>query len=122
MAHRTPSPGSNAPGTDPTRIGDQPALRTSSGAIWLVCSSIFTAVCLIPLIGIVASGGAAAMVALIAVVLLLCLLAATFIIRFQAQPGPLRLRWLAACMLAMAVVALAAMIVCVAIVWSSVPR
>jgi len=122
MPHRTPDSGMTGPGTDPTKVIDQPALRTSSGAIWLVCSSIFTAVCLIPLIGIVASGGAAASVALIAVVLLLCLLAAVFIIRFQAGPGPLRLRWLAACMLAMAVVALVAMIICVAIVWTSVPR
>lgn len=122
MPHRTPEPGMTGPGTDPTKVTDQPALRTSSGAIWLVSSSIFTAVCLVPLIGIVVSDGTAATVALITAVLLLCLLAAMFIIRFQAEPGPRRLRWLAVCMLAMAVTALTAMSICVTIVWASVPR
>lgn len=122
MPHRTPGPGGSGPGLDPTKVISQPALQTSSGVIWLVSSSIFTAVCLVPLIGIVISGGRAAAVALVAVVLLLCLLAAMFLVRFQADPGPRRLKWLAACMLAMAVVALAAMIVCVAIVWGSAGR
>ncbi|MDQ0613030.1 O-antigen/teichoic acid export membrane protein [Microbacterium sp. W4I4] len=122
MSHRTPDHGAPYPGLDPTKVTSQPALRTSSGAIWLVASTVFTAVCLIPLIGIIVTDGAAAIVALIAVVVLLCLLAAMFIIRFQAEPGPRRLRWLAACMLAMAVVALTAMVICVAIVWGSVPR
>ncbi|MFD5225276.1 hypothetical protein ACFWHT_06590 [Microbacterium sp. NPDC058342] len=121
MPHRTHAQNAASPVPDPTKVLDQPALRTSSGAVWLVSSTVFTGVCLIPLIGIVVAGGAAATVALIAVVLLLCLLAAVFLIRFQAPPGPLRLRWLAACMLAMAVVALIAMIVCVWIAWTSVP-
>ncbi|MFD5214674.1 hypothetical protein [Microbacterium sp. NPDC058345] len=99
---------------------NQPALRTSSGAIWLITATVFTAVCLVPLIGIVITGGAAASVALIATVLLACLLTAMFIVRFTMTPGTRQLRWLAASMLSMAVVALIAMVICVMIVWASV--
>src|SRR5690606_41820720 len=120
MPHRTREPGATGPEVHSTKVIDQPALQTSSAMIWLVSSSVFTAVCLVPLIGIAVTGGPAAAVALVAAVLL-CLLAAVFLIRFQATPGPRRLRWLAAGMLAMAVVALAAMSACVAIVWSSGP-
>lgn len=31
---------------DPTRIGDQPALRTSSGAVWLVAGGVLAALCI----------------------------------------------------------------------------
>lgn len=31
--------------SDPTRIGNQPALRTSSGASWLVVGAIFVIIC-----------------------------------------------------------------------------
>ncbi len=30
---------------DPTKVGNQPALRTSSGAIWLVVGGILAAIC-----------------------------------------------------------------------------
>lgn len=103
-------------------VTSQPALRTSSGAVWLVCSSVFVGLCLIPLIGIIATHGPAAMVAVAATVLLLCLLGAMFVVRFAVPPGRGRLRWLAACMLAMAVLALVAMMICVSIAWSSMPR
>ncbi len=33
---------------DPTRMANQPALRTSSGAVWLIVAAIFTAVSLVP--------------------------------------------------------------------------
>lgn len=114
-----PVPGSSS---DPTRVMNQPALRTSSGTVWLIAASVFVAICLVPLIGIVLSGGAAATVALVASVLLVGLLAAMFVVRFTVHWGPYRLRRLAACMLAMAVVALIAMIVCVMIVWAPLMR
>jgi len=120
MRRNAPDP---VPGTrtDPTRVMNQPALRTSSGAIWLVAASVFTAVCLVPLVGIIVQGGSAASVALVATVLLACLLTAMFLVRFTMTPGSRQLRWLAVCMLSMAVVALVAMAVCVMIVWASVP-
>ena len=106
----------------PTMVTNQPALRSSSGAVWLISSVVFVAVCLVPLVGIIAVRSAAAPVAVIAVVLLLVLLAAEFVLRFTISVRSHRLRWLAACMLTMAVVALTSMMVCVSIVWSSVPR
>lgn len=118
-APEPPVPGSR---TDPTRVMNQPALRTSSGAIWLVAATVFTAVCLVPLVGIIISGGAAASVALVATVLLACLLTTMFIVRFTMTPGTRQLRWLAACMLGMAMVALIAMIICVTVVWTSLQR
>lgn len=108
--------------SDPTMVTNQPALRSSSGAVWLISSVVFVAVCLVPLVGIIAVRSAAAPVAVIAVVLLLVLLAAEFVLRFTISVRSHRLRWLATCMLTMAVVALTSMMVCVLIVWSSVPR
>jgi hypothetical protein len=119
-----PTPGAPVPGSrsDPTMVTNQPALRSSSGTIWLVSSCIFVAVCLMPLVGIAMTGGAPTPVAIVTSSLLVCLLAAMFAVRFIVDSQPRRLRWLAACMLAMAVVALAGMTVCVWIVWSSIGR
>lgn len=100
-------------------VTNQPALRSSSGTIWLVCSCVFVAVCLIPLVGIIVAGGAPAPVAVVAAALLVCLLAAVFAVRFAVASQRSRLRLLAACMLAMAVIALIGLMVCVSIVWSS---
>jgi hypothetical protein len=101
-------------------VTNQPALRSSPGTIWLVCSCVFVVVCLIPLVGIIVTGGAPAPVAIVAVALLVCLLAAMFAVRFAVTSQQSRLRLLAACMLAMAVVALVGLMVCVTIVWTSV--
>ena len=113
---RTRVPGSSS---DPTLVTNQPSLRSSSGAVWLICSAVFVAVCLVPLIGIVAVRSAATPVAIVAIVLLVGLLAAEVVVRLLISAPLQRLRWLAACMLSMAVVALIAMMVCVSIVWSS---
>lgn len=37
---------------DPTRIGDQPALRTSSGAVWLIVGGALAVVCIGLLLGL----------------------------------------------------------------------
>ncbi|MDT0157004.1 hypothetical protein Q9R19_05115 [Microbacterium sp. ARD32] len=118
-SRRVPVPDS---ASDPTMVTNQPALRSSSGAVWLIASGVFVAVCLVPLIGIIATGSAATPVAVVAVVLLVALLVAEFVVRLMVDARAHRLRWLAACMLAMAVIALVSMMVCVSIVWSSVPR
>lgn len=108
----------SGPGFDPTLVRSQPALRTSSGAIWIIVASLFTAVCLVPLIGIVASGGAAAAVATTTAVVIVLLLAGMVVVRLTVRAGPPRLTVLAVCFLAMAVVALAGMATCVLIVWT----
>lgn len=109
--------GNGGTADDPTRVTNQPALRSSSGAVWLIMASVFTAVCLIPLIGIVTAGGAAGSVALVTATLLVVGLAAMVVIRLTVRDGPPRLRSLAGCFLAMALLALVGMAVCVAIVW-----
>jgi len=103
---------------DPTMVTNQPALRTSSGAIWIIVASLFTAVSLVPLIAIVADGSAAVPVALATAGLLVCGLVAMMIVRFTALDGPPRLRALAGCFLGMALVTLIGLLVCVAIVWA----
>jgi hypothetical protein len=37
---------------DPTRVGDQPALRTSSGAVWLVVGGAMAALCIVLLLAL----------------------------------------------------------------------
>ena len=108
----------SGPELDPTLVRSQPALRTSSGAIWIIVASLFTAVCLVPLIGIVAAGGVAGAVAIATAVAIVLLLAGMVVVRLTVQAGPPRLKALAVCFLAMAVVALAGMAACVLIVWA----
>jgi magnesium-transporting ATPase (P-type) len=103
---------------DPTRVTSQPALRSSTGAVWIIVAAAFTAVCLIPLVAIVGAGGAASVVALVTATLLVIGLVAMVVVRLRARPGPPRLRPLAVCFLAMALVALIGMAVCVMIVWA----
>ncbi len=102
---------------DPTMVTSQPALRTSSGAIWIIVAALFTAVSLVPLIAIVADGGPAAPVALVTASLLVAALVAMVIVRVSVAEGPRRLRALAGCLLSMALMALIGLLICVAIVW-----
>ncbi|RUQ07439.1 MULTISPECIES: hypothetical protein [unclassified Microbacterium] len=101
---------------DPTRMANQPALRTSSGAVWLIVATIFTAVSLVPLIGIVRSGGAAGTVGLVTAIILVLGLAAMVVIRLAVSSVRPRLRALAAGFLAMALLTLVGITVCVLLV------
>jgi len=103
---------------DPTLVTSQPALRTSSGAIWIIVGALFTAVCLIPLTAILAAGGAAGIVAAVTAGLLVAGLVAMVVVRVTAPDGPPRLKALAACLLGIALVALAGMATCVMLVWA----
>ncbi|MEV4774601.1 hypothetical protein LTA6_003368 [Microbacterium sp. LTA6] len=104
---------------DPSRVRNQPALRTSSGAIWLIVGAVFTAICLIPLVGIVATGRSAGMVAIATIVLMVALYAAMVTVRLAASPGPQRLQRMAFCFLSMAAVTLVGMIACVLLQWGA---
>ncbi|WP_124895556.1 hypothetical protein [Microbacterium sp. Y-01] len=104
-------------GLDPTLVTSQPSLRSSSGTIWIIVASLFAAMSLVPLVGIIANGGAAASVALVTATLVVCALIAMVVLRFTLRDGPPRLRALAGCFLGMALVALLGMVVCVMIVW-----
>lgn len=110
---------SDEPHADPTRVRSQPSLNTSAGTIWLVVGGLFTAICLVPLVSIVATGRSAAAVAGVTIVLLVALYAAMVAVRLSASPGPRRLQRMAICFLGSAGVALVGMIVCVMIQWGS---
>ena len=99
---------------DPTRMLDQPALRTSTGRIWIVMGGLFAAVGLIPFGFLIFSGSGRSRPAAIAVaVLVLVLYAMIVLARFLLTAGPVRLRAMAVCLLAMAAVALVGAWICV---------
>lgn len=100
---------------DSTLVRNQPALQTSSGAIWLVVGALFVAVSLIPFILIIVDGGPAVITASVASGIMLVLYLSMLIIRFATGPGRRRLRGLAACLLAIAVVGLGGMLLVVAL-------
>ncbi|WP_307296964.1 hypothetical protein [Microbacterium natoriense] len=99
-------------------VTDQPALRTSSGAIWIIVAALFTAVSLVPLIAIVADGSSAAPVALVTASLLVSGLVALVTVRLTVTERSPRLRALAGCFLGMTLVTLIGLLICVAIVWA----
>jgi len=99
-------------------VTNQPALRTSSGAIWIIVAALFTAVSLVPLIAIVADGSSAAPVALVTASLLVSGLVALVTVRLTVTARSPRLRALAGCFLGMTLVTLIGLLICVAIVWA----
>lgn len=109
-------------GLDPTLVTGQPALRSSSGAIWLVVAALFAVLSLVPLVAIAVDGGPAESVALVTATLVVGLLLAMLVIRWTVRDGPPRLRALAGCFLGMALIALIGMVVCVMIVWIPLTR
>lgn len=98
-------PGTQPP--DPTLMRNQPALRTSSGTIWLVMGGLFAAASLIPLVALgFVRPGPSAPLAIIAAVLVVIFFAAMVVTRVVVKPGPRRLRYLMIFLLAMAATAL----------------
>jgi hypothetical protein len=93
---------------DPTAIREQPALTTSTGAIWLIVGGLFAAVSLAELIAMSAlpNGTVAVVAAIVVAVLYLGMLIA----QFAMAPGRRRLGAQATAMLLMAAVALGAVL------------
>ena len=106
MTAREPEPRPERP-PDPTRVTDQPALRTSSGLVWLIMGGLFAAVG-VALFALLAFGGdgRATGLALTAAGVTLGLYALMLVARFAVRPGRTRLGLMAACMLSMAAVGL----------------
>ncbi len=109
-------------GLDPTLVTSQPALRSSSGAIWLVVAALFAVMSLVPLVAIAVDGGPAESVAIVTATLVVGLLLAMLVIRWTIREGPPRLHALAGCFLGMALIALIGMVICVMIVWIPLTR
>jgi hypothetical protein len=112
----TPDP--DPAGADPTRVREQPALTTSTGAIWLIVGGLFAAVSLGVLIPMATlPGGTVAVVgAIIVAVLYLGMVA----VRFAVPSGRRRLGMRAVGMLLIAAVALGAVLIVAGSAWNAV--
>ncbi|MGV2985712.1 hypothetical protein ACNPNP_18625 [Microbacterium sp. AGC85] len=107
---------------DPTRMANQPALRSSDGTIWIVVAGLFGLICLVPLsLLTVVDPRRSAPVAWITAILVIVLYAALLVSRWTVDDRERRLRIMAVLMLAMAAVALFGMLTCAAIEWSAGP-
>jgi len=101
---------------DPTRVTSQPALTTASGTSWVVVAALLAAACVFPLSSLlVVDPGPSLPVAVATAVAVGALLLTAVVLRFAVPAGRRRLRALAWCVIALAVVALAGLLVCLAI-------
>ncbi|WP_194421881.1 hypothetical protein [Microbacterium abyssi] len=107
---------------DPTRMANQPALRSSDGTIWIVVAGLFALICLVPLsLLTVFDPRDSAAVAWVTAVLVIALYVALLATRWAVNARERRLRIMAGLMIAMAAVALIGLLTCAAIEWSAVP-
>jgi uncharacterized membrane protein len=104
---------------DSGRVRDQPALTTSSGRSWLIVGGLFALVCLVVLVALL--GNPARGVAIFGIVAVLVLYAGMIVARLTARPGRRRLGIMAACMIALAAVALICVLVIAGATQLSVP-
>lgn len=107
-----------SPQTDPTRVGNQSALTTSTGRSWLILGGLFAAIAvaiLVPMTALPPAG--LALGALIAVALLYGVMV---VARLTIAPGRRRLRLMAAGMLGIAAVSLGAITLVTVATWRSV--
>lgn len=105
---------------DPTRMVNQPALRSSKGTVWLIMGAVFAAFSLIPFLALVfAEGRASAPTAAVVAIAIVLLYVAMIVTRFVLHQRVKRLRMLAALMLTMAAIALIGGLLCVFIEYSA---
>ena len=112
----TPDP--EPAGADPTRVREQPALTTSTGAIWLIVGGLFAVVSLGVLIPMAALPGGT--VAVVAAILVAALYLGMVVVRFAVPSASRRLGMLAVGMLLIAVVALGAVLLVAGAAWNAV--
>lgn len=98
---------------DSTRISDQPALRRSSGTVWIVSGGLFLVVVAAVLAAILVSGGPAVPYAIATLALAAVLYVVLLIARFAIRPGRVRLQVMAGSMICMAVVSIVGLLLCV---------
>ena len=109
-------------GLDPTKMANQPALRSSDGLIWMITAGLFLLICGVPLVLLtLVEPRASAPMAWITAIVLVALYAALVTARGVVADRKRRLRLMAVLMLAMAGVALIGLFLCAMIEWSAVP-
>lgn len=117
-AHHRPPQNSarNERQLDPMMMKNQPALRTSSGLIWVIMGTLFAAACLVPLAFLAFGGdGRSSAVAIATGIAVLVLYAALLIVRVAVRSRVVRLRAMAVCMLSMAGIAVIGLWICLLI-------
>lgn len=102
---------------DPTALREQPALTSSTGAIWLIVGGLFVAVSLGVLIPMSTLPNGT--VAVVAAILIALLYAGMLITKFATPPGRRRLGALATGMLLIAAIALGAVLVVATGAWNA---
>jgi hypothetical protein len=95
---------------DPTKVRNQPSLRTLSGREWLVVGAITGAICVVVL---VLQVGSAAFVSLLGAALVVVIYAAMVMVKELVKPQRRRLGILAALLISMTLVTIAALLVVV---------
>jgi hypothetical protein len=93
-----------------TRVRDQPSLTTSTGKSWLILGGLLAVIAIAVLVPLLSQPPAG--VALFGICAIVAFYAAMVLVRVNATPGRGMLAWLAACMIAIALVA----VICVGIV------
>lgn len=103
---------------DPTLVRNQPALTTASGSSWLIVGALFTAISAATLfmLGQLPPSGLAAW----AIVTIVILYVAMVIIRFTVHALKTRLRLIAICFLAIALISLGSVTAIAAVNWSAI--
>jgi len=92
------------------RVRDQPSLTTSSGRSWLILGGLLAAIAIAVLVPLLSQQPAG--VALFGICAIVALYAAMVLVRVNVRPGRGMLGWLAAFMIAIAIVG----VVCVGVV------
>ncbi|HEY2644116.1 MAG TPA: hypothetical protein VGI56_10235 [Galbitalea sp.] len=85
-----------------TRVRDQPSLTTSTGRSWLILGGLLSFIAVVVLIPLLSNDPPG--LALIGICLIVACYAAMVIVRVNVKPGRGMLGWLAALMIAIAVI------------------
>lgn len=101
---------------DPTRLRNQPALTTASGNSWLISGALFVIISVAMLIAL--SKLPPPGLAWIAIILIVTLYAMMLVVRFLVQKRRTRLRFFAACLLAIALISLSSVITIATVNWA----
>lgn len=97
---------------DSTKMINQPALRSSSGLVWLIMGTLFAVAVLIPFTMLAFAGGPSRRIALGCAIAVVILYAGLIAVRLTVRRRVLWLRAMAVCFLTMAAVSVIGMWVC----------
>lgn len=106
---------------DPTKMINQPALRSSTGRVWLIMGGLFAVAVLVPFVLMIVNlTGRTRGIAIATSTLVVTLYLFMVVAKFAIEKGTTRLRVMGACMLAMAAFAFIGALVASWSEWSAV--